>query len=419
MVQTRTKNYGHPAPDIEPSWLDVRTKEPGERIIPDQKSVLRRASIYKNLSASAYVSGHGRSRSGNPNAPIIVEPVSSSPLQSQASDRSSPLQSVPENDPGNDSPPSNGGGPWPGPAVIQCDDFGHCGTTHCTLPLRQCLWRIAPQAGVAPAPGNPAGQPHNALTTCGLCRAHRRLYHLSVIRKYAKRERSTGFRARLCRDCERDEAKLYWDRHLRPMPWTTSSLQDIVSWPSPQNQGNQDLCICVETVNSIHFTTLGGPSFLCCGCRDKYFLDEIVGPQRAVETMLINKKKALIKGDRRLANNASDKISQSRYNNRYARRIGRACPCGNESEPIHVGQPRPYIVYCQACMGVRIDGQKLPPDLLKDRLAPRRNVGTRNGTRWGKTKGPQKAPRHPDFRVNIERGWLKKQDINDDLIDGI
>jgi hypothetical protein len=404
LVQTKTKDYAKTQAAYTPPSLFHPAKKPR-----NQKESTYEEPVSKPVRLSDQLAEADASESGSDSAsysdfssdsPIVVDPISSSPQPSQAPDQSSASGSSSGDDSVYDSPPSDGG-VWPGPRVPQCDDAGHCQNGHCLLPFTPCLWQIGVQSGTQ------APLPHGALRTCHRCRQHERDLHEAVIDTRANRHRMSGYKGKLCGSCEKDEAKLYWDRYGRAQPQLGTPLDIVERWPSPQNSGEQNLCICKHQILLAHTTDMGGPSPLCCGCRRQYLDDTIVSRYTFNENVLLDTKKNVITGARPFAGDETDMISQGKYEARLAQNIGRSCPCGNVSEPRRANRLE-YMMYCMACMGVQvISNRKLPPDLQKDAVAPRRNVTTRNGTRWGRTKGPRREPRGPNFRINMERGYIE------------
>lgn len=394
MAKTRSANHRDSVSERRSPRSDAKAKALRRRKVLEESSNSQIIDLEEDISPTPSDSARGGRRSSRRS--VDVAPETSSPVPSQASDRSSSIPSDSDGDPGADSPPSDGGR-WPGPPMVHCDDFPVCGQQYCSRPFHPCLDRLAP--AVTLGRFDPAqNQPHGVLMTCARCREDGSDVNFGMIRQVATRDRDTGFRANLCRGCERDEAELYWARTEQPRP-LAEDLAEVV-WPD--NGGIQNLCRCESVVRRWHF----GDTHACYNCREQLFEDDLDTSQTTNEWWLVDRKQSLIRGVRPRMGEAFDRMTQGKLDRRYARGIGRSCPCGNESMP---ALAVPHMTYCQACMGVWVDPTLLPPHLKKDRIAPARNVRTRSQTgilpRWKTTKGSAKVQRGPHRRVNIERAW--------------
>ncbi|KAF2036514.1 hypothetical protein EK21DRAFT_83476 [Setomelanomma holmii] len=181
-----------------------------------------------------------------------------------------------------DDPP---GPPPPGPPappLLNCDDNGCCAVA---------LGVICDQINFAGCPGLGAlgvtplswsGLAHPAphhIDVCQTCLSHGYGRKLNDANRMGTVVANIGSRYFLCNDCERKEVDLYWQRraldtNLAGMGGAgpggvlpTSTLHRVAHWPqnpttaNPTRQ-NQDLCICVDNINTAQQNNL------CHACRD-------------------------------------------------------------------------------------------------------------------------------------------------------
>jgi hypothetical protein len=237
--------------------------------------------------------------------------------------------------------------------------------------------------------------PANPCSVCINCSRHGINANFGLTGRIATAVANSGPKVFLCRRCETDEMQLYNERLQHPQPagpGTAPSLASIVAWPQPLAD-IQNLCKCDALIRRRSHVI---PN--CHACRDVAFLHEHTVPFNDAENILRTRNKNAIEGRTPVNGPGQHLVSVQTINARAAAGIGRMCPCGGKPEVQPPGAT--YMTVCLGCMGVRIDPANLPARLQN---VPPRRVGLRSGP--SRTKGPQRALRRWDWRVNIERGW--------------
>lgn len=325
----------------------------------------------------------------------------------------------------------DGVGPNPGgPAAppVLCDDNVCCGTAGLGAgvcmqgPLNNCAELVALGADFTPTRSK-SGRLHTlGIQFCNFCKRHERgQKHNRVDTRTGTGQISTqvsqpalpapgvpamswGARADLCTPCIKEEMKLYWERMGIAMPGTIPGTPDPATrptlnwaehWPTA-GAPLQDLCICHErTVTQFQRS--------CChACRDRAFYSEYLSEAKETEDILRERKKAVIKGDSLCDINGGTStfyVSAAEIAARVTKGVGRVCPCGREPAPL--APAAHFIDVCLACSGVRVDPTRIPPAYQQLTMSPPNKRVTRNHP----TKGPRKAKRGPEYRVNIELAW--------------
>ena len=322
---------------------------------------------------------------------------------------SSPLSCI-FSSPSSDEHSSDPGTP---PPIFSCHDFRHCGAVGrpigapgCDLTtLAWCPGLNLPGLNLTTPPSLYGGHIHplpNPIVTCGFCRVHETTYlpgKVVYVDAEATANYHSGHRNQLCHSCLRGEVELYWMRQGTPAPGNSSVIW-ARQWPLAN--GLQDLCTCATTSIAIWANTH------CHACRDTIFLETCWRPYTNAEDILRRHTKPVITGKKRCrlqdATQPENRISNTVFNNRRARGIGRMCPCGEKPK---LPSNLEYITVCFSCSGVRIDPANLPPELQQGPIMETLNRRQRLRPRpLARTKGPRAAARSHMFRVNIEFGWL-------------
>lgn len=340
---------------------------------------------------------------------------SNSARNSGGSSTGSPRPSSPPSSPR--SPDPFGGLPHPAPAnVMPCDDAGHCLSNfmpQCeTAVLRNCPG--LPNGRTPPSyHGNIIHPQPGSVITCANCRIHDTnawgpfgVPTNWFIETFATEERNSGLRNQLCYSCIRDEMELYWLRQgTNPPQGPALSVHRVVDWPIMPN-ADQNLCICQRDA-------VDRWVFHCHACRDEALRITCMRPYRRAENILRCRTRPVITGKKRCALNggtAQHWIGLQRKRNRVNAGFGRRCPCGNKSKPMEPGGSE-WISICLACMGVRIELARMPAKYQRANMQPRRRSPRGHAATAGpvlsRTQGPKAAQRSPEFRVNIERGWVE------------
>lgn len=191
-------------------------------------------------------------------------------------------------------------------------------------------------------------------------------------------------------------------------PSAAPSLALAAQWPTLPGV-TQNLCIC-------HATAVTPYVNHCHACRSAAFTTHAGSAKLLAQRILHNRTTAVITGRTRCNLNggtAAHLIPQEQRIRRW--HIGRKCPCGRKPKLEALPSSREYITVCLACMGVKIVPGNLPQRLRQHRFQ-QREFELRSGVvrACGVTKGPKRAARRAEYRVNIERGWVE----DDPLVGG-
>ncbi|OAK98501.1 hypothetical protein IQ06DRAFT_337903 [Phaeosphaeriaceae sp. SRC1lsM3a] len=191
-------------------------------------------------------------------------------------------------------------------------------------------------------------------------------------------------------------------------PGAALSLQNIAAWPTTTvAPGNaQDFCTCL----AVGVTPFEHNS--CHACRDEFFEVLVTNAAYNHADFLSERRKEVINGTSQCdANGGTEpKLLPRRILNQHiANGLGRACPCGEPPD----GTAH-FIDFCLSCQGVKVYSNLIPRKYQRDRvLTGRPSTRSRDalptaGAAAGNelTKGPRRANRRWDWRVNIKFGFL-------------
>ncbi|KAH3943069.1 hypothetical protein HBI56_101260 [Parastagonospora nodorum] len=300
-----------------------------------------------------------------------------------------------------------------------CDDQAHCQANkkrpHCPeSPRNECPgfpFLLPSTPGMPNTPMTYNNRSHDAGPApwvCNECMRHGQAEKLANFEKRATAAQHSGPRAQLCKGCTRDEMKLYYERCMGPNPWDNDPsglgpryTQWVNHWPTSlaaHGHNTQDLCLCNRKYVRMFMREH------CHACRDTIFQTRVTEPHHRHEHFLRERTKAVIKGEKLCSGpdgNGGTKPHRVRpaiINARMAKGIGRMCPCGEK--PVD----QDFIDICLACMGVRVIPDRIPTKYQQNNVLHGRI--TRSSQRNNRTKGPARAERGFQFRVNIERGYL-------------
>ena len=324
----------------------------------------------------------------------------------------------------------------PAPAApFTCVDAAHCHRPH-VAGRGICNPRYqhpCPGLGaVGPTPLTYSGRLHiipAVVPVCGNCQTHgagvedRNTDHL--VTSVGPGVHSVGYKSRLCPDCIHDELELFYQRTGTHQPLAPASLRQVNRWPR-WNFGDQDLCICpTRAIRNFHRN--------CHACRDEAFRILAHDPKHLAEDILATRTTPVITGEKLCTANGGIRahtVSAANQQRRSTAHVRHRCPCGAKPEAPQPFPTQEYISICLACMGVHIRRHNIPDKYSRARIMGPNNETRRRSTRiagrnvvptstapppgqpllppvvYAPTKGPKRALRSHEFRVNIERGWV-------------
>ncbi|KAF2246890.1 hypothetical protein BU26DRAFT_576976 [Trematosphaeria pertusa] len=270
-------------------------------------------------------------------------------------------------------------------AAVVCDDYACCGSNnqkeHCS---RWRPWAICSQPGPAPHPAPRSGGAHTAnIQVCDHCMEHGRNQKSAIISQVSNATYQSGLSAPLCESCVKDEVQLFWMRVAMQQPVSMSNLM----WPNASR--SQSFCVCYSAIwDNVHD---------CHSCRDRIWDEQVLIPWRENEDILRKCGPSTLTGERMKLGLPPKKVGGTYETDRQVRGIGRSCPCGRDPDVASLA----YASYCLACMGVTIRISFLPPHLQRAQF-----MASRDGNRRLRKTKVLGRKRGPEFRVNIDRGWL-------------